>query len=366
MSNLTPAQRGIQTVRDLLGKVDLNAALPDPRLTAERFQRIVLTTLQRTPKVAQTDPRSVLACVVESAQLGLVPDGLTGEAYLVPFKNTCTLIVGYRGLLKLARNSGEIASIYAFPVYEGDRFKHYLGLKPNIVHEPNLDTPEREEPGNMTYVYAVALFKDGTTQFEVMSRREVMRIKSRSRSGSNGPWVSDFVEMAKKTVLRRLCKMLPVSTQMMRAVAVDEAQERGDAIPAAAEVIVEQEPKASPLKALTDQLQQDAGTEPEQGDVEDEDADWPPLNGETQQQEQPAEEPRPDRRQRKTVLASLTEGVRAIGKDAAWEIRKGLGIEDDVDVRDESFPIDKLRELDRAIEDAELRKALDSTDQPPV
>lgn len=221
------AVRNTLTVREMLSKVDLSSALPDPRVTAERFMRVSMTTLQRTPKIAECDPRSIVACVVESAQLGLMPDGLTGEAYLVPFGKKCTMIIGYRGLLKLARNSGEIKSLSVEPVYEGDDFKFWLGIKPNIHHVPNPDTDDREDPSKLTHVYAVAHLRDGGVQFKIMSRGEVDRIRKRSRSGSNGPWVTDYVAMACKTVLRQLCKMLPVSTQVMRAVTTDEASERG-------------------------------------------------------------------------------------------------------------------------------------------
>lgn len=221
------AVRNAEIVESSLAKVKLSDAIPDPRITADRFMRVAMTTIRRTPKIAECDPRSIIACVVESAQLGLMPDGLTGEAYLVPFGKNCTMIVGYRGLMKLARNSGEIKSISVEPVYEGDDFKFWLGLKPNVHHVPNPETEDRENPEKLTHVYAVAHLKDGGVQFKVMSRSEVDRIRARSRSGRNGPWVTDYTAMACKTVLRQLCKMLPVSTTVLRAVGIDERNDFG-------------------------------------------------------------------------------------------------------------------------------------------
>jgi recombination protein RecT len=221
------AQSNVLAVRNMLGGVNLAEALPDKRLTAERFARVAMTTLQTNDALARCHPRTIVACLVECAQLGLMPDAALGEAYLVPFKGNAVLIIGYRGMLKLIRQSGDISTVFAYAVHEGDLFKYYLGLEPNIVHTPDYDNPKRES-NPITHVYAVAKFKDGGSQFVVMTKAEVESIRGRSRSGSKGPWQTDYVAMALKTVIRRLAKTLPMSTNANRAIHVDEQADRGE------------------------------------------------------------------------------------------------------------------------------------------
>jgi recombination protein RecT len=132
-----------------------------------------------------------------------------GQFYLVPFGNVATPIIGYRGLLELARRSGQISSIRAVVVYEKDTFKLTEGIEQTIHHERYLGG----DAGKPVYVYAVARLKDNSVQVEVMSRAQVEAIRARSRSGTNGPWVTDWEEMAKKTVFRRLAKWLPLASE---------------------------------------------------------------------------------------------------------------------------------------------------------
>lgn len=167
---------------------------------------------------------------MQCAQLGLEPGGALGHAYLLPFENRkkgiteVQFIVGYRGMLDLARRSGQIISIEARAVYAADRFHVALGLNPDLTHEPDWEAADR---GPLRFVYAVAKLKDGGTQFEVMSRAEIERVRSQSKAGQNGPWVTHFDEMAKKTVIRRLFKYLPVSIELATAVGLDEQSEAG-------------------------------------------------------------------------------------------------------------------------------------------
>jgi recombination protein RecT len=217
---IVPFKERVNTFRGALDalKPQLAAALPK-HMTADRMMRIVMTTVQRTPAILECSNVSVFGCILQAAQLGLEPDGILGQAYLIPYGKTCTLIPGYKGLIKLARNSGELATIYAKIVHANDAFKYAYGLADVLEHVPCLD----EDPGDATHAYAVARLKDGSVQFDVMSVVEIEKIRQRSRAGNNGPWVTDWEEMAKKTVLRRLCKMLPASVELSRAVALDEA-----------------------------------------------------------------------------------------------------------------------------------------------
>lgn len=229
-----------QTIAGLLTdpkiKAQLALALPK-HMTADRLARIALTEVRKVPKLAQCDQTSFLGAIMQCASLGLEPGGALGHAYLLPFdkrskvngqwKTTGTevqLIVGYRGMIDLARRSGQIQSIEARAVYAKDHFEVELGLDSKIVHRPAWDAADR---GELTFVYAVAKLKDGGLQFEVMSRLEVEKIRARSKAKDNGPWVTDFDEMAKKTVVRRLFKYLPVSIEIQRAVGLDEQAEAG-------------------------------------------------------------------------------------------------------------------------------------------
>jgi recombination protein RecT len=164
------------------------------------------------------------------AQLGLEPDGVLGQAYLVPFRGKVQFIAGYRGLLTLARNSGEISSIQAHEVCQNDEFSYGYGLNEHLDHKP-----AEGERGEVTHFYAYAKFKDGGHVFEVMTRRQVEAVRDKSegyrafKSGAikSTPWGDHFVEMGRKTAIRRISKYLPLSVQ--KAASFEDAVDRGAA-----------------------------------------------------------------------------------------------------------------------------------------
>ena len=222
-TQIVPTNKKAEDIRALLEKAKPHIAMALPRhLNADRMLKIAMTSIRRTPKLLACNQQSLLGAIMQAAQLGLEPDGVLGHAYLIPFKEEVQLIVGYKGLVDLARRSGQLSTIFARVVYAEDQFEFAYGLAERMEH-----IPTRGEPGEVVAVYAVARLKDGGQQFEVMTRREVDAIRERSRSKDDGPWVTDFSEMAKKTVLRRLCKMLPASVELARAVALDERAEVG-------------------------------------------------------------------------------------------------------------------------------------------
>jgi hypothetical protein len=142
------------------------------------------------------------------------------------------MIPGYRGFIKLARNSGQITELFAWPVYKDDTFDVNLA-DAIIVHKPSL-TVDRE-PQNIVFVYAVAKYANGGgKQIDFMTRSEVDAVRKRSKAGNDGPWVTDYAEMARKTVVRRLAKYLPLSPELRTAMEHDEdledRQRRGEAI----------------------------------------------------------------------------------------------------------------------------------------
>lgn len=195
------------------------AALPK-HLTADRFCRVAATALLRVPKLAACDQTSFFNCLLTLSQYGLEPDGR--NAHLIPFENRragiieCQLIIDYKGLVELAMRSGLIASIHADVICTEDDFEYNMGeIK---VHRIDL----KKDRGEAYGAYARVVFKDGSTKCEVMPTADIEAIRKRSRSGQNGPWVTDWREMAKKTCFRRLSKWISISAEFRDAVDSDD------------------------------------------------------------------------------------------------------------------------------------------------
>lgn len=231
----TKAPAIVQQVLSDQFKKQLALAVPK-HLSADRMARIAATELRKTPDLLDTTPASFMGAVMQSAQLGLEPGSALGQAYLVPFNKKdqktgkwykeCQLILGYRGMIDLARRSGQVLSLSAFAVHEGDDFSYQLGLHPDIHHVPSCDAGRIKKP--IIFVYAVANLKGGGCQFEVMSRAEVEAVKTEAKS--KNVWDKYFEAMALKTVIRRLFKYLPVSIEALQVANVDAKREAGDEI----------------------------------------------------------------------------------------------------------------------------------------
>ncbi|QYN17445.1 recombinase RecT [Amycolatopsis sp. DSM 110486] len=208
--------------RDLIDKqkTEIGRALTGTALDPERFTRVALTVIKKTPKLMLCDAVSVLGALMTSAQLGLEP-GPLGEAYLVPYGKSCQFIVGYQGYIKLAWNSGQIRHIDADVVRENDYFLYEKGAEPKLVHRP-----ARKNRGDAVCYYAVASFKSGGHVAVVLSPEDVNQYRARSasvKSSKESPWDTDYDAMAKKTCLRRLSTFLPKSTGLARALSADES-----------------------------------------------------------------------------------------------------------------------------------------------
>lgn len=193
------------------------AALPK-HLSAERFVRVAITALSRTPKLQECTQASFFKCLLDLSAMGLEPDGR--RAHLIPYGNEATLIIDYKGLVELIRRSGEVKTLRAETVCENDTFDWING---EVQHRIDWRKPR----GDVQAVYAEAKMATGEVQTAVMTREEVEGIRKRSRAGKNGPWVTDWSEMAKKTAVRRLSKMLPLSSEVMEQVTRDDDQFSG-------------------------------------------------------------------------------------------------------------------------------------------
>ena len=184
-------------------------------ITSERFMRVVLTEWRKSKDLQACDPMSLVGAVMQAAQLGLEFGSTLGHAYLVPYAGFATMQVGYRGLMHLARRGGEIKRFEARAVYEGDLFEYEYGTNPHIKHVPSGKSGQK-----LVFVYAVATFADGENQFDVMSIEEVEEVRKKYSKNSK-TWQNSYDEMAKKTVVKRLVKMLPMSTELQKALDYD-------------------------------------------------------------------------------------------------------------------------------------------------
>ena len=193
-------------------------------ITPERFMRNVITEFNKNPKLWDCSKHSIATAIMKSASYGLNIDGR--NCYAIPYNGECQLIVGYMGLITLVRRSGEIAKIHADVVYTNDMFEENLG---EIVKH----VPQRSgSRGEIKCVYAMAVLKDGSQQAVVMDRGEIESIRTRSKSGANGPWKTDWSEMAKKVCFKRLVKWLPLSYDIAETVDQDSRVEYGSCEPA--------------------------------------------------------------------------------------------------------------------------------------
>ena len=248
-------------------KPGIAAALPSV-LTPERFTRMVLSAVSSNPQLAATTPASFLGAMMTAAQLGLEPNTPLGQAYLIPFRNNrrgvveCQFQLGYKGLIDLAYRSGDISSIQAQVVYEHDKFEYAFGLEPTLKHVPAMS-----DRGAPTFVYAVFRTKDGGYGFEVMSVDDIRQhARKYSKAYDSGPWKTNFEEMAKKTVLKRVLKYAPLKSDFLRGMAQDETV-KVDISPDTYEVPAEEEEPVAEYYEAQDE--ESPATDPETGEVID-------------------------------------------------------------------------------------------------
>lgn len=233
MSAMTKPTQALQVFRERLQKAmpSINDALPATvrkTFTPERLVKLALVSFSRNPMLQRCTPESLLKCCMESAQLGLEPHGPLGQMYFVPFKNKsgsydATPIIGYKGIIDLARRSGVIKTVETRLVYERDTYEIEYGMEPKLSHKPCL-TGDR---GKVIAGYCIARMADGMAQAEVMTIDELDAVRAKSRARDSGPWVTDTNEMYRKTLVRRASKYWPLTVEhkeMQRALTLDDEE----------------------------------------------------------------------------------------------------------------------------------------------
>ena len=203
---------------------EIKKALPSV-ITPERFTRMALSALNNTPKLAECIQMSFLAALMNAAQLGLEPNTLLGQAYLIPYNNKgkleCQFQLGYKGMIDLVYRNEQVQTIQAQTVYENDFFEYELGLNSKLIHKPAL-----EDRGKIILFYAFFKLRNGGYGFEVLSKEDIdMHAQKYSKAYSSAytPWKTNYEEMAKKTVIKKVLKYAPLKTDFLRAMTSDES-----------------------------------------------------------------------------------------------------------------------------------------------
>lgn len=209
-------------------KYQIQNALPK-HLTPERVIQMAVTLATRNPDLQECTQQSFLGAVLQASILGFQPVQSLGECYFVPYynknigKKEVQFQIGYKGWINLARRSNQILSIEAEVVYKQDFFEVKKGLYSELNHVPNLDHDYSDE--DITFVYAVAKYKDGGYNFVVMSKRQIEKLRLRNpqqKEFPSGAWKTDYGKMAMAKVLKQLSSLLPTATEYQTMQVTDE------------------------------------------------------------------------------------------------------------------------------------------------
>jgi recombination protein RecT len=232
LANMKPKDQIAHLLQRKQGEI---AKMLPRHLNPDRLLKVAQIAATTTPALLECEVPSLVAAIGQCAQMGLEPNTVLGHAYLVPFNvkrkrgnaeewvKSVQVIIGYKGLIDLARRSGQIVSISAHEVCKNDAFELIYGLDEKLNH-----TPAFGDRGDIIGFYAVAKLKDGGNAFEFMSKHQIEEIMANTQSkGKYGPWKDHFTEMGRKTVIRRLAKYLPLSIEFQTAVVLDQKADQG-------------------------------------------------------------------------------------------------------------------------------------------
>jgi len=235
-------QQAEASLMGLLKKYErsFNNVLPKA-LTAERWRWLIVNNIRAVPALAGCTPVSFLNSVLLAANVGL--EIRKNSAYLIPYGRECQLIIDYRGKLELARRAG-VGEVTVELVREADEFDVAFGVGGReFRHVPAYFRREDgklrpvEDRGEIIAGYAAARLPHGY-QIEVMTRAQIDAIKKRARGADSprSPWHTDYEQMARKTLVHRICNYLPQSPQLVVAQEIDDAEATGGKMPLAPEI----------------------------------------------------------------------------------------------------------------------------------
>lgn len=205
---------------------EIKRALPSI-MTPERFTRMAISATNTNPTLLKCEKTTFLSALMNAAQLGLEPNTPLGQAYLIPYWSSkrnryeCQFQIGYQGYKDLFYRNDDNCNADAYVVYENDVFEYELGLNPNLVHKPAL-----KNRGEVIAYYAVWKNKQGGFGITVMSKEDMEHFYDEkvkpNKNGKSSPWDTDYIAMAKKTVLKQNLKYAPLSADLRRLVEADE------------------------------------------------------------------------------------------------------------------------------------------------
>jgi recombination protein RecT len=212
-------------------KKNLTELLEGSSMTPAQFKQIVINELKRSPKLQEAfvkNPASLFASILHCAEMGLNPSQMVGEFFFIPYRDSITPILGYKGLITLLMRSSKVKKIWSEVVYEDDDFEYELGLEPKLLHTPNHHSVRNSK--NIKCIYACAKI-DNDVIFKVMFKNEIQNIINMSKV-PNELFFNDKKDpeqwMAKKTVLKQLAKLMPKDDdRLKKAVSMDDNIEGG-------------------------------------------------------------------------------------------------------------------------------------------
>lgn len=222
MSDLTKAMDAAQAPQAPSTQQQLKAMIPSVRralpgaMDPDRFLRLVLTEINRNPRLADCSVESLAGGVLLAAQLGLEPGGVLGQCYLIPRRNKgrmeASFQLGYHGLVELAARNGWV--ITSNIVRDGDEFDWQDGTDPYLLHRPESD-------GEPTHYWAVARKEGYPTAFKVWTTTRVKAHKLQFADDRSPAWKDHFDAMARKTVIADLARGLQLTPEAQQGIAAD-------------------------------------------------------------------------------------------------------------------------------------------------
>lgn len=220
------------------GAIDRAMVVAASHVSRDQFAGLVLGAVAKTKNLDQVTGASLALCLMTCAQLGLEPNTPLGHAYLIPRFSKgayeCTIILGYKGLLELARRSGTISTMDARVVFKGEELKVTAGtngMRIEHVIDPFIErggVTKGNAPQRIVGAYATIVTKDGATytEFITVSQIEERRKRGASGGGTTTPWDTDYLAMARKSAVRALLMsgLVPLSAEVVEAIRNDEPE----------------------------------------------------------------------------------------------------------------------------------------------